>query len=164
MPICAAAVACCSPARRVQGVPVCVAEGEVPACEGTTVGVFWRARAGGCFGIRSVAGLAHCSYKSKNFFAEGKQPLLLLDEPPLSVDADHATNDQAGGAVDMGTRAVLVAVRDCDFHGERVAEASALARGARVRVWGAGWARALRRCSAGIYLEQVRIRMEEGYP
>ena len=56
-------------------------------------------------------------------FAKRKQPPLLHDEPPLTVDADHATDDQAGGAVDMGTRAVLVAVRDCDFHGETVAEA-----------------------------------------
>ena len=80
--------------------------------------------AAGCFGNGFVAGLARCSYKSKNLFLEGKQPLLLLDEPPLTVDADHATNDQAGGADGMGTRAVLVAVRDCDFHGETVAEAT----------------------------------------
>ena len=73
-----------------------------------------RVAAAGCFGNGFVVGLARCSYKSK-FFVEGKQPLLLLDEPPLSLYADHATNDQAGDADGMGTRAVVVAVRDCDF-------------------------------------------------
>ena len=48
-----------------------------------------------CFGIRLVAGLAQISYKSKKFFAEYKQPLLMLDEPPLTIDADHAANDRA---------------------------------------------------------------------
>ena len=67
--------------------------------------------------------MAHFSYNSNNFFAESKQPPLLLDEPPLTIDADHATNDQAGGTYGMGTRAVLVAVGGCDFHGETVAEA-----------------------------------------
>ena len=80
-------------------------------------------RWGGCFGIRLVAGLAQISYKSKNFFAEGKQPLLILAEAPLSIDADHAANDQAGAPDGMGTRDVLVAMRDCDCHGETVAEA-----------------------------------------
>ena len=49
---------------------------------------------------------------------------LLLDEPPLSIDADHGTNDQAGGHDGVGTRAVPVAMRDCYFHEETVAEAS----------------------------------------
>ena len=82
-----------------------------------------RVAAAGCFGNGFVADLARCSYKSKNFFVEGKQPLLMLEESPLSLYADHATNEQAGGADGMGTRAVVVAVRDCDFHGETVAEA-----------------------------------------
>ena len=86
------------------------------------MGVFGRASAVGCFGIRFVAGLAQFSYNSKNVFAEGQQPPLILAEPPLTIDADHATDDQAGGAVGMGTRDVVVAVRDCDFHGETVAE------------------------------------------
>ena len=81
-----------------------------------------RVAAAGCFGNGFVADLARCSYKSKNFFVEGKQPLLMLEESPLSLYADHATNDQAGYADGMRTRAVVVAVRDCDFHGETVAE------------------------------------------
>ena len=78
---------------------------------------------GGCFCNGFIAGLAHFSYKSKNFFAEGKQPLLILDEPPLTIDADHAANDRAGAPEGMGTRDVLVAVGDCDCHGETVTEA-----------------------------------------
>ena len=88
------------------------------------MGVFGRASAVGCFGIGNIAGLAQFSYKSKKVFAEGKQSPLILAEPPLTIDANHATNDWAGGAVGMGTRDVVVTVRDCDFHGETVAEAS----------------------------------------
>ena len=47
---------------------------------------------------------------------------MLLAEPPLTIDADHATKDQVGAPDGMGTHAVLVAVGDC-FHGETVAEA-----------------------------------------
>ena len=86
--------------------------------------VFGRASAGGCFGIGNIASLAQFSYKSKNVFAEGQQPPLILAEPPLTIDADCAINDQAGRLDGMGTRDVVVAVRDCDFHGETVAEAS----------------------------------------
>ena len=86
------------------------------------MGVFGRASAVGCFGIGNIAGLAQFSYKSKNVFADRKQPPLILAEPPLTIDADHAADNQAGGAVGMGTRDVVVAVRDCDFHGETVAE------------------------------------------
>ena len=86
------------------------------------MGVSGRASAVGCFGIGFIAGLAQFSYKSKNVFAEGQQPPLILAEPTLTIDADHVTDDQAGRAVGMGTRDVVVAVRDCDFHGETVAE------------------------------------------
>ena len=92
--------------------------------------------AGGCFGNGFIAGLAQFSYKSKNLFAERKQPPLMLAEPPLTIDADYATNDQTGAPDGMGTRAVLVAVSDCVFHGERVAGVLAWALGARVRVGG----------------------------
>ena len=92
--------------------------------------------AGGCFGNGFIAGLAQFSYKSKNFFAEGKQPPLMLAKPHLTIDADYATNNQAGAPDGMGTRAVLVAVSDCVFHGERVAGVLAWALGARVRVGG----------------------------
>ena len=44
-------------------------------------------------------------------------------ESPPTIDADQASKTQAGGPDGMRTRAVLVAVRDCDFHGEQVAEA-----------------------------------------
>ena len=37
----------------------------------------------------------------------------MLAEPPLTIDADYATNDQTGVPDGMGTRAVLVAVSDC---------------------------------------------------
>ena len=47
---------------------------------------------------------------------------MLLDAPALSLDADCAGDGRAGGRVGMGARAVLVAVRGCDFHGETVAE------------------------------------------
>ena len=57
----------------------------------------------GCFGIRLVVGLAQISYKSKKFLAEYKQPLLILDEPPLTIDADHAANDRAGAPEGMGS-------------------------------------------------------------
>ena len=60
----------------------------------------------------------------------------MLAEPPLTIDADYATNDQAGAPGGVGTRAVLVAVSDCVFHGERVAGVLAWALGARVRVGG----------------------------
>ena len=60
----------------------------------------------------------------------------MLAEPPLTIDADYATNDQAGAPDGVGTRAVLVAVSDCVFHGGRVAGVSAWALGARVRVVG----------------------------
>ena len=58
----------------------------------------------------------------------------MLAEPPLTIDADYATNDQTGAPDGVGTRAVLVAVSDCGFHGERVAGVLAWALGARVRV------------------------------
>ncbi len=77
----------------------------------------------GCFGIGIIAGLAHFSYKSKKFFAESKQPPLLLAEPPLTIDADHATKDQVGAPDGMRARDVPVPVGDFDFHGETVAEA-----------------------------------------
>ena len=76
----------------------------------------------GCFGIGIIAGLAHFSYKSKKFFAEGQQPPLLLDAQPLTIDADHADNVQAGAPDGMRARDVLVPVGNC-FHGETVAEA-----------------------------------------
>ena len=47
----------------------------------------------------------------------------MLAEAPLTIDADHAANDEAGSPVGMGSRDVPVAVRDCDCHGETVAEA-----------------------------------------
>ena len=47
-------------------------------------------RWGGCFGIRLVAGLAQISYKSKNFFAEGRQPLRII------------TFSLAAGGIDIG--------------------------------------------------------------
>ena len=87
----------------------------------------------GCFGIGIVAGLANFSYNSKKFFAEGNQPPLLLAEPPLTIDADHADNDQAGAPDGMRARDVLVSVGDC-FHGETVAEAPAWGQYGRVRV------------------------------
>ena len=68
-------------------------------------------------------GLAQISYKSKKFFAEYTQPLLMLDYPPLTIDADHAANDRAGAPGGMGIGGVLVAVGDCDCHGETVTEA-----------------------------------------
>ena len=86
------------------------------------MGVFGRTSAVGCFGIRFIAGLAQFTYKSKNVFAEGQQPPLILAEPPLTFDADCATDDWVGRLDGMGTRDVVVAVRDCDFHGETVAE------------------------------------------
>ena len=92
--------------------------------------------AGGCFGNGFIAGLAQFSYKSKNLFAERKQPPLMLAEPPLTIDADYATNDHAGALDGMGTRAVLVAVSDCVFHGGRVTGESAL--GARGSCQGGG--------------------------
>ena len=48
---------------------------------------------------------------------------MLLDGAPLTIDADNAANDKAGAPDCMGTRDVLVAVGDCDCHGETVAEA-----------------------------------------
>ena len=45
------------------------------------------------FGSRIVAGLAHFSYKSNLFFANGPPPLLLLDAPTLAIAVDHATNE-----------------------------------------------------------------------
>ena len=107
-----------------------------PALDSRHIWKAGRVAAGGCFGNGFIAGLAQFSYKSKNLFAERKQPPLMLAEPPLTIDADYATNDQTGAPDGMGTRAVLVAVSDCGFHGERVAGAWGLARGARVRVGG----------------------------
>ena len=107
-----------------------------PALDSRHIWKAGRVAAGGCFGNGFIAGLAQFSYKSKNLFAERKQPPLMLAEPPLTIDADYATNDQAGALDGMGTRAVLVAVSDCDFHGERVAGVLAWALGARVRVGG----------------------------
>ena len=76
---------------------------------------------GGCFGIRSVAGLARFSYKSKNSLFGGP---LLLDEPHSAIDMDRAAKDQAVGPDGVGCRDVVVAVGVCDFHGETVAEAA----------------------------------------
>ena len=47
---------------------------------------------------------------------------MLLDEAPLTIDADHAANEQAGGADGMGTRDVSVEAGDFSFHGETVTE------------------------------------------
>ena len=47
---------------------------------------------------------------------------MLLDEAPLTIDADHAANDQAGAPEGTGTRDVPVAVGDFSFHGETVTE------------------------------------------
>ena len=88
----------------------------------------------GCFGNGIVADLAHFSYKSNNFCAERRQPPLLLDEPPLTIAVDHATNDWAGAADGMESRAVSVAVRDCDYHGETVAEGESRGQWGRVSV------------------------------
>ena len=44
------------------------------------------------FGIGIVAGLAHFSYKSNHFIANGPPPLLLLVVPTLAIAVDHATN------------------------------------------------------------------------
>ena len=52
------------------------------------MGVFGRASAVGCFGIRFIVGLAQFSYNSKNVFAEGQQPPLILAEPPLTFYAE----------------------------------------------------------------------------
>ena len=93
----------------------------------------------GCFGIGIIAGLAHFSYKSKNFCAEGKQPPLLLAEPPLTIDADHADKEQVGAPDGMGTRNVVVSVGDCGFHGETVAEAPVWGQYVRVRVLSCAW-------------------------
>ena len=116
---------------RVVGTPP-----RAPALDSRHIWKAGRVAAGGCFGNGFIAGLAQFSYKSKNLFAERKQPPLMLAEPPLTIDADYATNDQAGAPDGMGTRAVLVAVSDCVFHGERVAGVLAWALGARVRVGG----------------------------
>ena len=116
---------------RVVGVPP-----RTPALDSRHSRKAGRVAAGGCFGNGFIAGLAQFSYKSKNLFTDRKQPPLMLAEPPLTIDADYATNDQAGALDGMGTRAVLVAVSDCGFHGERVAVVWGLALGARVRVVG----------------------------
>ena len=139
---------------RVVGTPP-----RAPALDSRHIWKAGRVAAGGCFGNGFIAGLAQFSYKSKNLFADRKQPPLMLAEPPLTIDADYATNDQAGALDGMGTRAVLVAVSDCVFHGERVAGALAWALGARVRVVGGtlrqaqgerGWGAGLRRgCGEG---------------
>ena len=89
---------------------------------------------GGCFCNRFIAGLAQISYKSKNFFADRKQPLLILAEAPLSIDADHAANDQAGAPEGTGTRDVPVAVGDFSFHGETVASIGSMVQGGGVSV------------------------------
>ena len=91
-------------------------------------------RLGGCFGIRLVAGLAQISYKSKNFFAEGRQPLRCQGPNPYGprdgLCGRGAPRRESGG--------------DVLFHGGRVAGASTLARGARVRVGGRSRGRAIR--------------------
>ena len=109
------------------------AKGEDPVSAGSDGEVGCLA-AVGCFGNGIVAGLAHFSYKSNNFCAERQQPPLLLDEPPLTIAVDHATNDWAGAPDGMGTRAVPVAVRDCDYHGETVAEGESRGQWGRVSV------------------------------
>ena len=119
---------------RVVGTPP-----RAPALDSRHIWKAGRVAAGGCFGNGFIAGLAQFSYKSKNLFAERKQPPLMLAEPPLTIDADYATNDQAGAPDGMGTRAVLVAVSDCVFHGGRVAGVLAWALGARVRVVAPSW-------------------------
>ena len=91
-------------------------------------------RWGGCFGIRLVAGLAQISYKSKNFFAEGRQPLRCQGPNPYGprdgLCGRGAPRRESGG--------------DVLFHGGRVAGASTLARGARVRVGARSRGRAIR--------------------
>ena len=72
---------------------------------------------------------------------------MLLDAPALSLDADCAGDGRAGGLDGVGTRAVLVAVRDCDFHGETVAEGLVWGQWGRVRVSGNG-KRRRRPCAA----------------
>ena len=79
-------------------------------------------RWGGCFANGFVAGLAQISYKSKNFFAECKQPLLILAKPPLTIDADHAADDKAEAPEVVGTRDVPVAVGDHECHEETLEE------------------------------------------
>ena len=47
---------------------------------------------------------------------------MLLDGAPLTIDADHAANDQAGAPEGTGTRDVSVEAGDFSFHGETVTE------------------------------------------
>ena len=84
------------------------------------------ARGGGCFGIRFVAGLVQISYKSKNFFAECKQP--------PGVRRRSACGRRCGpcgrGALRRESGGCVL------FHGGRVARGLGLALGVRVRVAG----------------------------
>ena len=46
--------------------------------------------------------MVHFSYKANIFFAEYKQPLLLLDEPALTIAVDHAGATHHGAGVVAG--------------------------------------------------------------
>ena len=74
-------------------------------------------------GVSDAGPATSSSRVESSFFAERKQPPLLLDAQPLTIDADHAENVQPGALDGMGTRNVVVAEGDCGFHGETVAEA-----------------------------------------
>ena len=81
---------------------------------------------GGCFGIRFVAGVVKISYKSKNFFAEYKQPPGIRRR---SACGRRCGRCGRGAPRRVSGGCVL-------FHGERVARGLGLALGARVRVGG----------------------------
>ena len=54
---------------------------------------------GGCFGIGFIAGLAHFSYNSKNFVAEGKQPPVVMGRVRTILETDCAGEEQLGAKV-----------------------------------------------------------------
>ena len=80
-----------------------------------------------------VAGVSHCSYKSKNFMPGRSLPTPLLAEPRLPFEAERAANDQAGDAVGMEVGRVPVAVDYFDCHTGRVAWGGASRQGGGVR-------------------------------
>ena len=61
------------------------------------------------------------------------QSSLLLAEPPLPIDAEHATDKRAGAPVGVGIGGVLVVVDDFDCHAGTVAWARASRQGGGVR-------------------------------
>ena len=83
---------------------------------------------GGCFGIRSVAGVVKISYKSKTFAPSTNNLRESGVEAHVVVDADPA------GEGRLGARVEAVCCSCVLFHGERVARGLGLALGARVRV------------------------------